>query len=153
MIVRNEGQALCIAVEMERRAIRIYERAMMITADERVKASIQDILRDEKEHLRRFSAMKGEAGLDEQEERMLMQAMAAEMLFPGGVMEMERSKALSTMRGLYAFASESEQDAVEKYGAFAQKCANPKVRQTFLAIAKEEASHLTDLREKLESME
>lgn len=152
MIVRNEGQALCIAVEMERRAIRIYERAMMITADERVRSSIRDILKDEKEHLRRFSAMKGEAGLDEQEERMLLQAMAAEMLFPGGVMEMERSKALSTMRGLYAFAAESEQDAVEKYGAFAQKCSDPKVRQTFLSIAKEEASHLADLRAKLESM-
>jgi len=153
MIIRNEGQALCIAVEMERRAIRIYERAMMITADERVKASIQDILKDEREHLRQFSAMKGAAGLDVQEERMLLQAMAAEMLFPGGVMEMERSKALSTMRGLYTFAAESEQDAVEKYGAFAKKCADPNVRQAFLSIAKEEATHLADLREKLDSME
>ncbi len=108
---------------------------------------------DEREHLRQFSAMKGEAALDGQEERMLTQAMAAEMLFPGGVMEMERSHALSTMRGLYAFAAESEQDAVEKYCAFAKKCADPKVRQTFLSIAKEEASHLSDLKEKLESME
>ena len=31
MVVRNEGQALCVAVEMEKRAIRVYERALMLS--------------------------------------------------------------------------------------------------------------------------
>lgn len=152
MVVRNEQQALCIAVEMERRAIRIYERALMITEDELVRASIEDILKDEREHLRRFSAMKDACPMDAAEERMLIQAMAAEMLFPGGVMEMERSQGLKTIKGLYTFAAESEQDAVEKYAAFAGKCGNERVQEAFLAIAREEAGHLVELKEKLEAM-
>lgn len=152
MVVRNEQQALCIAVEMERRAIRIYERALMITEDPLVRESIEDILKDEREHLRQFSAMKEACPADAQEERMLMQAMAAEMLFPGGVMEMERSKALSTMRGLYNFAAESEQEAMEKYAAFANQCESDKVRDAFMAIAREEAGHLAELKAKLDSI-
>ena len=59
MVVRNEGQALCVAVEMERRAIRVYERALMLAADEQVTAGIREILSDEREHLRRFSFVRG----------------------------------------------------------------------------------------------
>ena len=50
MVVRNENEALCVAIEMERRAIRMYERALMIVKDAEVAAGIQKILADEKEH-------------------------------------------------------------------------------------------------------
>ena len=49
MVVKNEGQALCVAVEMERRAIRVYERALMLATDEAVIAGIREILADERE--------------------------------------------------------------------------------------------------------
>ena len=98
MIVRNEQQALCVAVEMERRAIRVYERALMLARDEEVRKGIREILADEKEHFRRFTAMKEACAGDANEERMLMQAMAAEMLFPGGVMELERARAWTPCR-------------------------------------------------------
>ena len=152
MIVRNEQQALCVAVEMERRAIRVYERALMLVNDPQVRAGIQDILADEKQHLRRFAAMKDARPMAEADERMLTQAMAAEMLFPGGVMEMERAKGLDTLKGLYAFAAESEQDAVENYMAFAEKCADPAIAEAFTAIASEETIHLAELQKKLESL-
>lgn len=152
MIVRNQQQALCVAMEMERRAIRVYERALMLTNDNQVKAGIQDILKDEREHLRRFSAMKDSCPANEGQERMLLQAMAAEMLFPGGVMELERAKGLDTLKGLYAFAADSEQDAVEKYTAFADKCADPVIAAAFIGIAAEETFHLADLKKKLASL-
>lgn len=152
MIVRNQQQALCVAVEMERRAIRVYERALTLTDDDRVKVGIRDILKDEREHLRRFSAMKDSCPADEGQERMLTQAMAAEMLFPGGVMEMERAKGLDTLKGLYAFAADSEQDAVENYTAFADKCSDPAIAAAFTSIAAEETFHLADLKKKLASL-
>lgn len=152
MIVRNQQQALCVAVEMERRAIRVYERALMLTDDDQVKAGIQDILKDEKEHLRRFSAMKESCHTTESEEWMLTQAMAAEMLFPGGVMELKRAKGLDTLKGLYTFAADSEQDAVKNYSAFAAKCADPAIAAAFTSIAAEEAFHLADLKRKLERL-
>ena len=72
MVVKNECQALCIAVEMERRAIRVYERALMLAQDAQVRAGIEEILADERRHLQRFSAMRECRMMDEAEERLLI---------------------------------------------------------------------------------
>ena len=148
MIVNNEREALCVAVEMERRAIRVYERALMLVSDEAVRGGIGDILSQEREHLKRFSAMREDYPSDVQEEQALLQAMGAEALFPGGVMEMERAQGLQTLNGLYAFAADSEQHAMETYLSFAEKCRDGKVVDAFRAIAAEESAHLMQLRAK-----
>ena len=153
MVVRNEGQALCVAVEMERRAIRVYERALMLATEPVVVAGIQEILADEREHLRRFSEMKEKYPVPVEEEKLLISSMAAEVLFTGGVMEMKREQALTTLMGLYRYAAESEAGAVETYGNFASKCTDAKVHDTFMAIVREESEHLTVLLEKLEKMD
>lgn len=152
MVVRNEGQALCVAVEMEKRAIRVYERALMLATDPAVVSGIREILADEREHLRRFSEMKEKYPVPVEEEKLLISSMAAEVLFTGGVMEMKREQALTTLMGLYRYAAESEAGAVETYGNFASKCTDAKVHDTFMAIVREESEHLTVLLEKLEKM-
>ena len=153
MVVKNECQALCIAVEMERRAIRVYERALMLAQDAQVRAGIEEILVDERRHLQRFSAMRECRMVDEAEERLLISSMAAEVLFTGGVMEMKREQALTTLRGLYQYAADSEADAVRTYADFAKKCADPAVHDVFMDIVREESSHLVELRGKLNSLE
>ena len=152
MVVKNECQALCIAVEMERRAIRVYERALMLAQDAQVRAGIEEILADERRHLQRFSAMRECHMVDEAEERLLISSMAAEVLFTGGVMEMKREQALTTLEGLYRYAADSEAGAVETYGTFASKCADERVHDTFMAIVHEESEHLSVLLDKLEQM-
>ena len=152
MVVKNECQALCIAVEMERRAIRVYERALMLAQDEQVRAGIEEILADERRHLQRFSAMRECRMVDEAEERLLISAMAAEVLFTGGVMEMKREQALTTLRGLYQYAADSEADAVRTYADFAKKCTDAQVQAVFMDIIREESSHLVELRGKLAAM-
>ena len=153
MVVRNEGQALCVAVEMERRAIRVYERALMLAKDPAVIAGVREILADEREHLRRFSEMRAEHPVTADEEKLLISSMAAEVLFTGGVMAMKREQALTTLRGLYEYAADSEAGAVETYGGFAAKCADTKVHDTFMAIVHEESEHLTVLLDRLEKMD
>ena len=152
MVVKNEGQALCVAVEMERRAIRVYERALMLATDKEVVAGIREILADEREHLRRFSEMRENHSVPAEEEKLLISSMAAEVLFTGGVMEMKREQALTTLAGLYRYAAESEAGAVETYGNFASKCEDERVHDTFMAIVREESEHLTVLMDKLEKM-
>ena len=152
MVVRNEGQALCVAVEMERRAIRVYERALMLATDPAVIEGIKEILGDEREHLKRFSEMKAQHPVPMDEEKLLISSMAAEVLFTGGVMEMKREQALLTLEGLYRYAADSEAGAVETYGSFAEKCEDEKVHDTFMAIVREESEHLTVLLAKLEQM-
>ena len=152
MVVKDQGQALCVAEEMEKRAIRVYERALMLATDEKVIAGIREILADEKEHLRRFSGMRAEYPVPAEEEKLLISSMAAEVLFTGGVMEMKREQALTTLEGLYRYAAESEAGAVETYGNFASKCQDERVHDTFMAIVREESEHLTVLTDKLEKM-
>lgn len=148
MIVNNEREALCVAMEMERRAIRIYERALLLAANDEVRGGIEGILQQEREHLGRFTEMRESYPSAPEEEKALIQAMGAEALFPGGVMEMERAKSLTTLGGLYSFAADSEQHAVETYLAFARKCRDESVAGAFRAIAAEESLHLRQLREK-----
>ena len=150
MIVRNENQALCVAVEMERRAIGIYERALLLAQDEGVRKGIRDILSDEQDHLRRFMTMRADCGLEKTEEWMLLKALAAEVLFPGGVMEMEREQGLSSLKGLYAFAAESEKEAMETYRDFSRRCSRENTARAFLSIAREESLHLAELKRRLE---
>jgi len=149
MVVKNECQALCIAVEMERRAIRVYERALMLAQDPQVKAGINEILADERRHLQRFSEMRAYHQLDAAEEQLLISSMAAEVLFTGGVMEMKREQALTTLRSLYQYAADSEADAVRTYAEFAKKCSDEKVQEVFMDIVREESSHLVELRGRL----
>lgn len=85
MIVKDQREALCVACEMERRAIGIYQRALTLTDKPEVRAGIQEILKDEREHLRRFSQVREQyCGITDEEERLLIAAMGAEALFPGG---------------------------------------------------------------------
>ena len=88
-------------------------------------------------------------GITDAEERLLIAAMGAEALFPGGVMEMRRANSLDSLKNLYTFARDSEADAVRAYGEFADKCEHPAAREAFLAIAREEGTHLTALEDRL----
>lgn len=153
MVVHNERQALCVAVEMERRAIRVYERALMLTEDAEVRRGIESILKDEKEHYRRFLEMKNETEPVEDEEQIITQALGAEVLFTGGVMELQRAQALTTLKGLYAYAAQSEENAVETYLDFASRCRKESVAAMFRAIAAEESGHFGDLKEKMKEVE
>ena len=133
------GLYLSLIHILERRAIGIYQRALTLTDKAEVRAGIQEILKDEREHLRRFSQVREQCcGISDAEERLLIAAMGAEALFPGGVMEMRRANSLDSLKNLYTFARDSEADAVRAYGEFADKCEHPAAREAFLAIAREE---------------
>ena len=148
MIIEHQGQALTVAIEMERRAIKTYERALLLTEDEDVRRGIESILRDERRHLKRFTEMWDQT-VNSAEQQVLLQAMAAEVLFQGGVTEMAREDALTTLPGLYRYAMDSEANAVETYTKFAEKCEG-EAREAFLEIVREEAGHLAELKEKEE---
>ncbi len=152
MVVKNESQALCIAVEMEKRAIRVYERALMLVQDADVQRGIREILGDEKQHLRRFMEMRANHPLPETEEHLLLSAMAAEVLFTGGVMELNREQALQDLLSVYRYAAESEAEAVRTYAEYANQCEDPVVREAFMSIVREESQHLVQLRERIRKM-
>ena len=148
--VKSEQEALYLACEMERRAIRVYERGVMISHDPAIKALLQKLHEDEKAHLSQFSKM-GNCAMEitDREQQLLLKSYAAQVLFPGGLMQAQREGALSSLHALLAFSRDSEETAVRTYREFASSCQQAEARDMFLSIAKEEQGHLVSLEEQL----
>jgi len=142
MEIRDAGEALYIACEMEKRAIRLYERALMVFADSACQQAIGQILADERSHLAQFSAMGAETpGF---ERGQMLAAQAADVLFSGGLMEAQRKGAFESPRNLYAYAANEEAEAIRRYGAFAVQLTGD-AAAAFAAIAREEETHYAHL--------
>ncbi len=146
--VQSAQEALFIAMEMERRAINLYERAQLLSPAPDVAKALAVILRDERRHLKQFTALAGgeDAGT---EQALLLSAQAAGILHPGGLIGAAREEAFADAHSLIAYAAREESTAVSRYRAFAEACAD-KARETFLMIAQEEEHHLAALNALLE---
>lgn len=142
------GQAFYTAVEMERRAVRMYERALLLFSGA-CEGLIRDILSQEREHLRRFTDMGNRCGGFE--ECALLSAKAADILYSGGLIEAQRMGAFESPEGLLAYAAGEEKGAIEKYTAFAES-AEGEYRKAFLDIANEEKRHLLSLNRMLRDL-
>ena len=138
MKVQNAGEALYIASEMEKRAIKLYERALMLFGQGPCKEALSAILQDEKGHLASFQALGAkEPGF---EQAQLLSAQAAEVLFAGGLMEAQRKGALDSPKALYAYAAAEEKTAIARYGDFAAQL-DGDASQAFAAVVLEEKQH------------
>ena len=146
MNLRAAEEAFFTAQEMEKRAIRLYERALMLFGQEEpMKSYLTSILREEKEHLRRFEHLGG-AFFPSQEERALLSAKAAEALFTGGLVEAQRL-------GTYAAGEEKSSQAFYSDMASALEAAGETDAVNALrTIAQEEGIHLNSLQAKLSSL-
>ena len=142
MDIHDAGEALYIACQMEKRAIRLYERALALFADGACQDAVRSILAEEKNHLDQFSRMGAET--PDFERAQLLSAKAAEVLFSGGLVEAQRKGAFESVRGLYAYATKEEEEAVRQYTAFASSLAGS-AASAFSAIALEEKQHLKKL--------
>jgi rubrerythrin len=141
--VKSETEALYVAAEMEKRAIRLYERAAMLWPDAPCYPILSRLLTDEQSHLKRFQLMSaGFPGCDEAS--LMLSAYAAGVLFPGGLTEAARQGVFSSPETLIAYAAAQEKIAVSCYQAFAAACDNT-ASSAFLSIAAEENKHLDEL--------
>ena len=148
--VKNEQEALFLACEMERRAVRVYERGLTICQDPAIKALLARLHDDERMHLAKFARMGGcSPEATDQERQLLLKSYAAQVLFPGGLMQAQREGALLSLPSLLKFARDSEETAVRCYGEFASSCEKKEARDMFLTIASEEQGHLDVLEEQV----
>ena len=149
MQVRGAGEALFIACEMEKRAIRLYERALTVFADSSCREAVRAILTDERHHLARFSEMGGETpGF---ERARLLSAQATGMLFSGGLMEAQRKGAFESVLRLYQYAADEERNAAARYGEFADQLEGA-ASAAFRQIELEETGHLMKLNEMIRAL-
>ena len=155
--IRSAQEALFIACEMERGAVHLYERALMLLESlgrekEALRSQIAYMLADEKQHLAQFSELY--TGLDNEVERQLtLSAVASAVLFPGGLMGAVRQGLLSDDKGMLAFAANAEETAAATYRAFAAECGDSRANEMLNGIALEEDKHLRTLREHQAALE
>jgi rubrerythrin len=149
MLINSGQEALFVAIEMERSAIQMYERALMITdpddpAHKPLRRQIAVILHDERDHLSQFQSLYQGLSSD-LEQQLMLSAVASTVLFEGGLMGAVRQGMLKDTQGLLTFAADAEKKAAETYRAFAAASEDPKAAQILNAIADEENKHLQTL--------
>lgn len=149
MQVRTEQEAIFIACEMESTAVQLYTRALQVMQQlgregEALYGRIQEMLRDEEAHLRRFRALY--RGLDANDEQQLTLAAVGEgVLFEGGLMGAARQGLLKDVDSMLELAIEAEKTSIRKYREFADRAETAEARETLLMIASEEDVHLLEL--------
>ena len=147
--VKNACEALYIAVEMEKRAVRLYERAAMLWSDEAMADTISGMLADERGHLSRFLSMMNGC-VPQDADALMLSAHAAGVLFEGGLNAAAREGAFASPQALLRYAAGQEAIAINCYTQFAAQCADaPEAQAAFAAIAQEEKLHLTALQRSL----
>lgn len=145
MKVQNQTEAFFIATEMEKRAIRMYERMSMLFDEADTQAVLKRLLLDEQTHLGSFMRwLDGQAPL--REDALILSAEASGILFPGGLTEALRHGAASSAEAVRLYAVEQEETAVRTYRLFAAQC-DGEAKQAFLSIADEEENHLRSLKQ------
>ncbi len=146
MNVTNDGDAFFMAVRMEKRAIRMYERMRELIEDPETLAAINKLLKDERDHLVTFNNLlnksKAVSSL-----KNLLDAQADGILFAGGLTEAVRGGATQSRGALIDYAIEQEKAAIEAYEGFSEKCLDKESAGAFTNVAEEEKRHLKTLKE------
>lgn len=149
MVVRSEQEALFVACEMESTAVQLYSRALALMEQQErhadpLYAGIQEMLEEEKGHLRRFRSLY--RGMEEADEQQLLLAAVGEgVLFEGGLMGAARRGLLKDIPSMLRMAMDAERTSIRKYTEFAQSAQTEEAREALLRIAQEESAHLMEL--------
>ena len=149
MQVKSTQEALYIAIEMEWGVVQLYERALKLLSNlgrekEPLRAQLSSMLADERQHLLQFTELYTGRSV-EVERSLALGAVAADILFPGGLMGAVREGLLADESSMIAFAARAEETAARTYRSFAAQSADPRAAEMLIGIALEEDKHLTSL--------
>lgn len=143
-LVMGPAQAVYMAASMERRAVRLYERAALVFSQGRLRQVMDDLLMEERSHLQGFERLQRLEGAVSPEDAQLLDQRAAGTLFEGGLTGAVREGAFDSAVSLLRFAADEEERAAATYERFAEGT-HGQTRETFLLIARQERRHLERL--------
>ena len=154
--VFSDVEGLRIAVEMERRGEDFYRRAAKVSRAPETVSLLNDLADDEVLHGREFQRLYDQAcarrgGCDEaydSETNAYLSAIAADIVFPGGLMAL-RQAGFEDPAAVLKAAIASEKDSILFYTELAACARDAQARGTFLEIARQERGHLALLLNRL----
>lgn len=157
----SDLEGLRIAAEMEKRGATFYERAARVSPSEEARTLLMALAADEKVHRSEFNRLY-ERALERREEEEYEQydeatnayltALAADIVFPGGLSQLARDGGLESPEAILRTAIKSEEDSIAFYEAVARVSKDAATRAVFEGIAAQERVHkdkLTAMKEAL----
>lgn len=151
----NDREGLRIAAEIERRGLNFYTRAQTVTKSAAVRALLAELIADERTHLNEFSRLYENAALCDEPEAYTFEAsaylsaIAADIVFPGGLSELLRDDGFDSVRGILEYGIRSEKDSILFYKALIERIADESAKDVFREVVRQETGHLSRLQSML----
>lgn len=158
--VFSDVEGLRVAVEMEHRGEDFYRRAARVSRTPETVALLNSLADDERIHGREFQrlhdrAIERKCGEDEaydEETNAYLSAIAADVVFPGGLMAL-RQVGFEDPRAVLTTAIASEKDSILFYTELALRAKDAEAKATFEEITRQERGHLARLLHKLNQLD
>ncbi len=158
--VFSDVEGLRIAVEMERRGEDFYRRAARVSRDADAVALLNSLAGDEQIHGREFQRLHDLACARrdqscqayDDETNAYLSAIAAEVIFPGGLMAL-RQVGFDDPRAVLQMAIASEKDSILFYTELAALAHDEAAKSVFEEITRQERGHLARLLAKLSALD
>jgi len=156
--VFNDLEGLRIAAEMERRGEAFYRNAARVSKSRAVIDMLNSLAEDERIHMAEFNRLYDEAANRQEffepysdEANAYLTAIAADIVFPGGLMAL-RHTGFESPEAVLEHAISSEKDSILFYTELARCSIDENARATFLEITRQETAHLQRLSYQLSTL-
>lgn len=152
----SDMEGIRIAIEMERRGENFYRRASRLSCSPAVVTLLEALAADEELHRTEFERLSqqhfelSEAVYDD-ETNAYLTAIAAEVVFPQGLMGM-RKVGFDDPAAVLRSGIDSEKDSILFYDELRERCGDESARATFAEIVRQEHGHLSRLQDQLENL-
>lgn len=154
----NDLEGLRIAIEMERRGVEFYRRAARLTKSAHIVEMLEELAAEEEVHQRDFTDLltrqcegrDGEAAVCYSgETSAYLSAIAADVVFPGGLMEVGRRGGFDSLPAILSTAIDSEKNSILFYTELRDLTGDPGSREAFGTVVAQEKVHLARLQQQL----
>ncbi len=154
----SDLEGLRIAVEMERRGVEFYRRAARLTKSLHIVKMLEELAAEEEGHQREFSKLmenqcacrSAEAAVCYSgETSAYLSAIAADIVFTGGLMEVGRRGGFDSLPAILTTAIDSEKNSILFYSELRDLTGDPDTQQAFGSVISQEKVHLAKLQQQL----
>ena len=155
----NDLEGVRIAAEMESRGEQFYRRAARVSRSRDTVALLESLADDEVLHMQEFSRLYAEAcgryereGVPcpdyDDETNACLSAIAADIVFPEGLMTLRR-EGFESPEAILAAAIDSEKESILFYTELAARTGDERARELFGEIVRQERGHLARLQKRM----
>lgn len=156
----SELEGLRIAAEMEKRGVELYRHAKRICKSEGAKELLTKLEEDERRHQAEFERLYAARQFTQKtgpeyslEQSACLSAVAADVVFPGGLLEMGKLTGFSRSADIVRYAIQGEKDSLTFYGELLEHADDEDARSVFEEIIRQERGHLAALMNMLKGEE